>query len=232
MAPIPDQGTKIPHASEQLNICANYWAFALWACATTRVHVPRQKIRCCDEEPVQPNKHFSKRKENGAYPIPTQCDFHMYYFQLLHLSIPDNFSSSPYLWLYCSLFPESTFFICECLNPTQCLLQMPYPPKYFPDFPDGTISSVSKLLSHTTLTQCLFVHDPKFFLMYWNKHGLCIHISLLLPAPNPPLPSQPFNSSHQSGCRISDTLLCPSSAWDLSETGSTMRMGCLERKPL
>ena len=38
-----------------------------------------------------------------------------------------------------------------CFSPTQCLLQMPDPPKYFPDFPDGTISSVSKLLSHTTL---------------------------------------------------------------------------------
>ena len=233
MAPIPGQGTKIPLASEQLSICANYWAFALRACATTRVHVPREKIpgAATKSQCSQTNKHFSKRKENGAYPIPTQCDFHMYYFQPLHLSIPDNFSSSPYLWLYCSLFPESTFFICVFQSytvPTSNARSS----KILPWFPRWNhLFSLQAVITHY-LTQCLFVHDPKFFLMYWNKHGLCIHISLLLPAPNPPLPSQPFNSSHQSGCRISDTLLCPSSAWDLSETDSTMRVGCLERKPL
>ena len=167
MAPIPGQGTKIPLASEQLSICANYWAFALRACATTRVHVPRQKIpgAATKSQCSQTNKHFSKRKENGAYPIPTQCDFHMYYFQPLHLSIPDNFSSSPYLWLYCSLFPRAlSSFV--CFSPTQCLLQMPDPPKYSPDFPDGTISSVSKLLSHTTL--------PSAYLCMIQNSSWCI----------------------------------------------------------
>lgn len=133
-------------------------------------------------------KHFSNRKESGAYPIPTQCDFHMYYFQFLHLSIPDNFSSSPYLWLYCPLFPESTFFICECLNPTQCLLQMPYPPEYFPDFPDGTISSVSKLLSHTTL--------PSAYLCMIQNSSWCTGTNM----------GFVFTSL---SCSLHPTLLCP-----------------------
>lgn len=121
------------------------------ACATARVRVPWQKIRSATGKSprTQTDKHFSKRK--GKVFIPSQpnvtsiCTIFSSF-----LSSPDNFSS-PYLWLCCSLFPESPFFICECLNPTQCLLQMPYPPKYFPDFPAGTISSASKLLSLITL---------------------------------------------------------------------------------
>ena len=120
-----------------------------------------------------PKQTFFRKKRKWCLPHPNPM-----WLPYVLFSIPDHFSS-PYLWLYCSLFPESPFFICECLNPTQCLLQMPYPPKYFPDFPDGTISPVSKLLSLTTLSSACLC-------MIQNSSGVleqtraCVHNSLLL----------------------------------------------------
>ena len=171
-----------------------------------------------------PKQTFFRKKRKWCLPHPNPM-----WLPYVLFSIPDHFSS-PYLWLYCSLFPESPFFICECLNPTQCLLQMPYPPKYFPDFPDGTISPVSKLLS-LYLIQCLFVHDPKFFRCTGTNTGLCSHLSPA-PASSPPLPSQPFNSCHQFGCRIQTHCSAPLWHETLVRQASPRGWGCLVRKHL
>lgn len=174
---------------------------------------------------MYPNQQtFFRKKRKWCLPHPNPM-----WLPYVLFSIPDHFSS-PYLWLYCSLFPEGPFFFCECLNPTQCLLQMPYPPKYFPDFPDGTIGPVCKLLSLTTLPSAYLcmIQNSSDVLEHTRAR---VHISPA-PAPSPPLPSQAFNSCHRSGCRIHTHCSAPLWHETLVRQAPPRGWGCLVRKPL
>ena len=103
--------------------------------------------------------------------------------------------------------------------------------KILPWFPRwNTRSSLQAVITHD-LTQCLFVHDPKFFRCTGTHTGLCSHLSPA-PAPSPPLPSQAFNSCHRSGCRIHTHCSAPLWHETLVRQAPPRGWGCLVRKPL